>query len=216
MRYLLKMSATSLTEIWDLEDEFGALAGSPIGAVEFSKRLVNDPSGEQETSTAGIFSKIKKSLASGTSSSNDPVRSTERGSLRTDSGTILTGVEIKGLIKTRYDLLIDGRLEGEIDSGGVVTIGENADVRGEIKTRSIIIRGRIQGNVVVTGRCELKARCVLQGDLKAGRLVIEEGATFVGKSEVTSVGGRQNRTPEIGRGKSNENVTAIAKAKAIA
>jgi cytoskeletal protein CcmA (bactofilin family) len=38
----------------------------------------------------------------------------------------------------------------------------------------------------VTERCELKSKCTLQGDLKAARLVIEEGATFIGKSEVTS------------------------------
>ncbi|HET6406563.1 MAG TPA: polymer-forming cytoskeletal protein, partial [Chthoniobacteraceae bacterium] len=39
--------------------------------------------------------------------------------------------------------------------------------------------------ITVDERCELKARAVLMGDLKAARLVIEEGATFVGKSEVT-------------------------------
>jgi cytoskeletal protein CcmA (bactofilin family) len=43
----------------------------------------------------------------------------------------------------------------------------------------------VHGNITVDERCELKARAVLQGDLKAARLVIEEGATFVGKSEVT-------------------------------
>jgi len=39
---------------------------------------------------------------------------------------------------------------------------------------------------MVGERCELKSKCVLQGDLKAARLVIEEGATFIGKSEVTT------------------------------
>jgi cytoskeletal protein CcmA (bactofilin family) len=43
----------------------------------------------------------------------------------------------------------------------------------------------VHGNITVEERCELKARAVLYGDLKATRLVIEEGATFVGKSEVT-------------------------------
>ena len=46
----------------------------------------------------------------------------------------------------------------------------------------------MQGNITVAERCELKSRCTLQGDLKAARLVIEEGATFIGKSEVTSGG----------------------------
>jgi cytoskeletal protein CcmA (bactofilin family) len=67
-----------------------------------------------------------------------------------------------------------------------LTIGENADIRGEVKTKSITVFGKVQGNITVTERCELKSKCILQGDLKAARLVIEEGATFIGKSEVTS------------------------------
>jgi cytoskeletal protein CcmA (bactofilin family) len=95
-------------------------------------------------------------------------------------------VEIKGSIKFQKELLIDGKVEGEIHSDGVLTIGENADIRGEIKTKSITVFGKVQGNITVAERCELKAKCTLQGDLKAARLVIEEGATFIGKSEVTS------------------------------
>jgi cytoskeletal protein CcmA (bactofilin family) len=98
-------------------------------------------------------------------------------------------VEIKGSIKFQKELLIDGKVEGEIHSDGVLTIGENADIRGEIKTKSITVYGKVQGNITVGERCELKSRCTLQGDLKATRLVIEEGATFIGKSEVTSGAG---------------------------
>ena len=67
-----------------------------------------------------------------------------------------------------------------------MTVGENAEIRGEIKTKSITVYGKVHGNITVTERCELKSKCVLQGDLKAARLVIEEGATFIGKSEVTT------------------------------
>jgi cytoskeletal protein CcmA (bactofilin family) len=95
-------------------------------------------------------------------------------------------VEIKGSIKFQKELMIDGKVEGEIHSDGVLTIGENADIRGEIKTKSITVYGKVHGNITVGERCELKSRCTLQGDLKAARLVIEEGATFIGKSEVTS------------------------------
>src|SRR5437660_11782399 len=95
-------------------------------------------------------------------------------------------VEIKGSIKFQKELLIDGKVEGEINSDGVLTIGENADIRGEVKTKSITVYGKVHGNITVAERCELKSKCTLQGDLKAARLVIEEGATFVGKSEVTS------------------------------
>jgi cytoskeletal protein CcmA (bactofilin family) len=104
-------------------------------------------------------------------------------------------VEIKGSIKFQKELLIDGKVEGEINSDGVLTIGENADIRGEIKTKSITVYGKVQGNITVGERCELKSRCTLQGDLKAARLVIEEGATFIGKSEVTSGAAGKAATP---------------------
>jgi cytoskeletal protein CcmA (bactofilin family) len=123
-------------------------------------------------------------------------------------------VEIKGSIKFQKELLIDGKVEGEINSDGVLTIGENADIRGEIKTKSITVYGKVQGNITVGERCELKSRCTLQGDLKAARLVIEEGATFIGKSEVTSGGASKPAAstaparPEIVR---NEEPAAPAK-----
>ncbi|MHA3770020.1 bactofilin family protein [Verrucomicrobiota bacterium sgz303538] len=94
-------------------------------------------------------------------------------------------VEIKGSIKFQNDLTIDGKVEGEIASPGNLTVGENAEIRGEIKTKSVTVHGKVHGNITVEERCELKARAVLHGDLKASRLVIEDGATFVGKSEVT-------------------------------
>jgi cytoskeletal protein CcmA (bactofilin family) len=106
----------------------------------------------------------------------------------TGKDVLSSDVEIKGSIKFQKELLIDGKVEGEINSDGVLTIGENADIRGEIKTKSITVYGKVQGNITVGERCELKSRCTLQGDLKAARLVIEEGATFIGKSEVTSSG----------------------------
>jgi cytoskeletal protein CcmA (bactofilin family) len=88
--------------------------------------------------------------------------------------------------KISKELMIDGKVKGEINSDGILTIGENANINGEIKTKSITVYGKVQGNITVAERCELKSRCTLQGYLKAAGLVIEEGATFIGKSEVTS------------------------------
>jgi cytoskeletal protein CcmA (bactofilin family) len=100
--------------------------------------------------------------------------------------TLAKGVEIKGSIKFVNEFMFDGNLEGEISSvDGILTVGENADVRGEVKSKTVIVKGKVHGNVTVQERCELHARSQLIGDLKAARLVIEEGATFVGKSEVT-------------------------------
>ncbi|MEI6278376.1 MAG: polymer-forming cytoskeletal protein [Verrucomicrobiae bacterium] len=94
-------------------------------------------------------------------------------------------VEIHGTLKFESELIFDGKLDGEILSDGVLTLGKNAQVKGEIKTKAVTVHGTVNGNITVTERCELKASSQLNGDLKAMRMVIEEGATFIGKSEVT-------------------------------
>ena len=109
--------------------------------------------------------------------------------ITTGKNLLSADVEIKGSIKFQNELIIDGKVEGEITSTGILTVGENAEIRGEIKTKSVTVLGKVHGNITVDERCELKGRAVLQGDLKAARLVIEDGATFVGKSEVTPVKG---------------------------
>jgi cytoskeletal protein CcmA (bactofilin family) len=94
-------------------------------------------------------------------------------------------VEIKGTIKFENELIFDGKIEGEIISEGALVIGKNAEVRGEVKTKAVTVHGTVFGNITVTEKAELKASSQLTGDLKATRIIIEEGATFIGKSEVT-------------------------------
>jgi cytoskeletal protein CcmA (bactofilin family) len=94
-------------------------------------------------------------------------------------------VEIKGTLKFQNDLVFDGKIEGEIVSNATLTVGKSAHVQGEVKSKSVIIFGSVQGNIDAAERVELKATAQLIGDLRAGRIVIEDGATFVGKSEVS-------------------------------
>lgn len=103
------------------------------------------------------------------------------------SKNILAGdVSIKGTIRFESELIFDGKIEGEIISdAGSLTLGKNANVQGEVRTKSVVVHGTVTGNIVVSERCELKASSQLTGDLTAQRITIEEGATFVGKSEVT-------------------------------
>ena len=103
------------------------------------------------------------------------------------SKNVLTGdVDIKGTIKFETELNFDGKLQGEIISdGGILILGKNADVRGDVKIKSVVVYGTVTGNMDVAERCELKSTSQLNGDLKAMRIVIEEGAIFVGNSEVT-------------------------------
>jgi cytoskeletal protein CcmA (bactofilin family) len=110
-----------------------------------------------------------------------------RTSIPTRAGSVLSsGVSIKGSVKCGNALLIDGEVEGTINSTGALTIGTHARVRGEIRTKSATVQGTIDGNIFVTERCELQSGCTLRGDIEAPRLVVNEEAIFLGNAKVSA------------------------------
>jgi len=93
-------------------------------------------------------------------------------------------VEIKGTVKFTNDLIIDGKIEGEISSDGSLTVGENARLKAEIKTATVVVYGKVHGNITALEHVELKSSAEVIGDIKSKTLAIEAGAIFVGKSTV--------------------------------
>jgi cytoskeletal protein CcmA (bactofilin family) len=106
----------------------------------------------------------------------------------TDSGeknNILNGVEITGTIRFSKELTFDGTLHGDISShGGTLIVGSNGKIHGNVQSSSVLVKGKVEGNITAENRCELQGGAELIGDLKTARLVLEAGAMFVGKSEV--------------------------------
>jgi cytoskeletal protein CcmA (bactofilin family) len=103
------------------------------------------------------------------------------------SGGILSrGVSIIGSVKFAKELLVDGEVEGTIDSTGTLTIGQHARIRGEIRTKSVTVQGTVEGNIVASERCELQAGCTLLGDIEAPRLVVDEEASFKGSAKIAT------------------------------
>ena len=93
-------------------------------------------------------------------------------------------VEIKGTLKFAGELTFDGKLDGDITSDGALNVGDNAVIKGNLNVSSVVLRGKVNGNVTAREKIEIKAKTELFGDIRAPKLVIEEGVTFVGKSEV--------------------------------
>ena len=93
-------------------------------------------------------------------------------------------VEIKGTLKFSGELTFDGKLDGDINSEGSLNLGDNAVVKGNLNVNNVIVRGKINGNIVAREKIEIKAKTEMFGDIRTPKLVIEEGVTFVGKSEV--------------------------------
>ena len=101
---------------------------------------------------------------------------------------LCSDVEIKGVITFKEYLRLDGNFEGEIHSSGTFIVGENGVVKADIQVGNLIVEGKIIGNVVVQDKIELRSSAQLFGDIKASRLIINEGVVFVGKSDVNPAG----------------------------
>src|SRR6201986_272426 len=67
------------------------------------------------------------------------------------------GVSIKGSVKFLNELTIDGEVEGTINSPGKLSVGEHAQITGEIRAKSVKVRGTVEGNIFATERCELQS-----------------------------------------------------------
>src|ERR1044071_5128274 len=93
-------------------------------------------------------------------------------------------VEIKGNLKFAGELTFDGKLDGEIQTDGTLHLGDGAVVNGNISAQSVVVRGKINGNITAKEKIDIKAKTELFGDIRATKLAIEEGVTFVGKTEV--------------------------------
>jgi len=93
-------------------------------------------------------------------------------------------VELKGTLKFSGEMTFDGKLDGDINSEGSLQLGDNAVVKGNINVNTVVVRGKINGNVIAREKIDIKAKTEMFGDIRAPKLVIEEGVTFVGKSEV--------------------------------
>src|SRR3979409_996854 len=96
---------------------------------------------------------------------------------------LASDVEIKGNLKFTGEMSFDGKLDGEIHSDGTLNLGENAVINGNIGVNAVIVRGKVTGNITAKERIELKSKTELFGDIRASKLTIEEGVTYVGKTE---------------------------------
>jgi len=95
-------------------------------------------------------------------------------------------VKIHGELSGNEDLIMDGELHGTIRLPGArLTIGPAARVRGDIAAKDIVVFGRIDGDIRATGRAELRATALVQGNVYAGSLSIEENAAFRGQVDPT-------------------------------
>ena len=103
----------------------------------------------------------------------------------------------KGDLTGDEDIEIEGQIEGKISlPKNQLTIGAHGRVKAELNAKAIVVVGHITGNVTATERVEVQASGVVEGDIRAPRLLIQEGAVVNGAVEMTKGEGVAARKPE--------------------
>jgi cytoskeletal protein CcmA (bactofilin family) len=94
------------------------------------------------------------------------------------------GVEFKGTISYSGTVRIDGFLEGEIHTDGILLIGDEAVIQAKITAGTVVCKGKITGDVMAKESVKLRAPAVLNGSVKAPVLSMEDGVLFNGALEM--------------------------------
>jgi cytoskeletal protein CcmA (bactofilin family) len=137
------------------------------------------PQNQNEISTSPISSNPAPVSAS------PSARTTPGGVVSQNAVACLSqGIRIKGEIIGGEDLFIDGNVEGKITfQNSVLTVGPNATVKADITAREIVVRGRVNGRLDGGERVQIWNTGHVNGDIRADRVAIEEGAEVHGKME---------------------------------
>jgi len=90
-------------------------------------------------------------------------------------------LSIKGEIAGEGDLELAGRFEGVVNVQGTVVIGDRAEVDADITAATIIVGGKVRGNLNAAGRVEILPQGVLTGNLRSGSFTAADGASVKGE-----------------------------------
>ncbi len=98
--------------------------------------------------------------------------------------TIGRGIQIRGNLSGTGDLVVLGRVEGNIALRAHVMVDEGGVVAADVEADDLTVRGRMRGDIDATGCISIASTGTLIGDLRAPRVVLEDGAKFQGRIEM--------------------------------
>jgi cytoskeletal protein CcmA (bactofilin family) len=109
------------------------------------------------------------------------------------------GTFIDGKFQVEGNIRIDGSFKGEIEGNADLIVGEGAYMEATIKVRNLTVMGEVHGNVVCSEKLEIHNTGKVVGEIKAGKLIIEENAIFEGSSLMHTK--KEDKTPLTGENK---------------
>ena len=90
------------------------------------------------------------------------------------------GMKVNGDCETEGTLRIEGTVNGKVIAGKAVVVGRDGTVKGDIFTQDAVIGGHVTGKVIAESRLELQETSVIDGEIHARRIKLEEGGKVNG------------------------------------
>ena len=125
-----------------------------------------------------------KRAAEGASDDEAPAAAPGSDSMDDIIAFVGKGVEFKGVISYSGTVRIDGNLDGEIHTDGVLLIGDEAVIQAKVTAGTIVCKGKITGDIAAKERVKLRAPAVFNGSMKTPMLSMEDGVLFNGGLEM--------------------------------
>jgi cytoskeletal protein CcmA (bactofilin family) len=94
-------------------------------------------------------------------------------------------MNIKGEIRAREELFVDGEVEGSLESQSLLTVGSNGKVRANIKAKEVVVFGAVRGNIEVAEKIAIRDNGSVIGDIKTAGISIDDGAYFKGAIDIS-------------------------------
>jgi cytoskeletal protein CcmA (bactofilin family) len=94
------------------------------------------------------------------------------------------GITINGRLTGDEDLIIEGRVEGTISLNNHLIVEQTGTVVADVETVELTVRGKVNGNITASELVSIMADAVVVGDVRAPRVIIEDGARFKGNIEM--------------------------------
>ncbi len=101
------------------------------------------------------------------------------------SCVIAQGTKIEGKFHSTEHARVDGTIIGEFLCDKKLVLGKMGRVEGNIKANEAVILGKVQGDLAIKERLHLQATAAIQGNITAGRIIVDEGARYEGQCRIS-------------------------------
>jgi len=110
---------------------------------------------------------------------NDPVK---------ELNLIGAGTVVEGKIRTQGSVRVDGKVIGEVSASESLAVGLAGEIEGNVSAKNVTVGGKIKGSVTAAEKIVFEGKASVRGDIRATRLVIDEGCMFDGRVTMADKG----------------------------